>query len=97
MLPGKRAATVDPCYSVGMPTRTQVILCWLLFTGAMALLSVVLHAIVPPVMTVLQDAVGVGPLGILMLAVWLVAAFYGYRPLLRRWLTHRRGARIRQG
>ena len=80
-----------------MPTRTQVILCWLLFTGAMALLSVILHAIVPPVMTVLQDAVGVGLLGILMLAVWLAAAFYGYRPLLRGWLARRRHTRIRQG
>jgi hypothetical protein len=80
-----------------MPTRTQVILCWLLFTGAMALLSVVLHLTVPPVMITLQDAVGVGPLGILMLAVWLVAAFYGYRPLLRGWLARRRQTRIRQG
>lgn len=79
-----------------MPTRTQVLLCWVLFTGAMALLSVVLHAIVPPVVAGLQGAVGVGPLGVAMLALWLVVAFYGYRPLLRGWLARRNRARIRQ-
>ncbi|KOX55103.1 hypothetical protein ADL19_13445 [Streptomyces purpurogeneiscleroticus] len=80
-----------------MPTRTQIVLCWVLFTGAMALLSVILRAIVPPVMTALQGAIGVGLLGIMMLAVWLVLAFYGYRPLLRGWLARRRQTRIRQG
>ncbi|MEG9526152.1 MAG: hypothetical protein MIL41_10330 [Hyphomicrobiales bacterium] len=80
-----------------MPTRTQIILCWALFTGAMALLSVVLHAVVPPLMTSLQSAVGVGHLGALMLGIWLVVAFYGYRPLLTRWLARRRHARIREG
>ena len=80
-----------------MPTRTDVILCWLLFTAAMAALSWLLHAIVPPFMTSLQGAIGVGTLGLLMLAGWLVLAFYGYRPLLRGWLARRRQARIRQG
>ena len=80
-----------------MPTRTDVILCWLLFTAAMAVLSWLLHAFVPPIMTMLQGAIGVGPLGILMLALWLVAAFYGYRPLMRGWLTRRHQTRIRQG
>lgn len=80
-----------------MPTRTQIILCWVLFTGAMALLSVVLHAVVPPLIGALQRAVGVGALGILMLAAWLVIAFYGYRPLLARSLVRRRQSRIRQG
>ncbi|MDE3749389.1 hypothetical protein [Methylobacterium radiotolerans] len=78
------------------PTRTQVILCWLLFTAAMALLSWALHAYVPPVMTSLQDAFGIGTVGILMLIGWLVLAFFGYRPLLRNWLARRRSARIRQ-
>lgn len=78
-----------------MPTRTQVILCWVLFAGAMALLSVVLHTIVPPIMTGLQGAVGVGPLGVAMLALWLVAAFFGYRPLLAGWLARRNRSRIR--
>lgn len=80
-----------------MPTRTDVILCWLLFTAVMAALSWLLHAIVPPVMTSLQGAIGVGTLGILMLAAWLVLAFYGYRPLLLGWLARRRQSRIRQG
>lgn len=78
------------------PTRTQVILCWLLFTAVMAGLSWLLHAYVPPVMTSLQDAIGVGTLGILMLIGWLVLAFFGYRPLLRNWLARRRSTRIRQ-
>lgn len=80
-----------------MPTRTDVILCWALFTGAMAALSWLLHAIVPPIMTSLQGAIGVGTLGILMLVGWLVLAFYGYRPLLLGWLARRRQSRIRQG
>lgn len=80
-----------------MPTRAQVILCWLLFTGAMALLSVVLHTVVPPVMTAVQGAIGVGPLGAIMLAGWLALALYIYPPLLRGWLARRRSARIRQG
>lgn len=79
-----------------MPTRTQIVLCWALFAGAMALLSVLLHSFVPPAMTWLQDTVGVGPLGIAMLALWLVIAFYGYRPLLRGWLARRSRPRIRQ-
>lgn len=79
-----------------MPTRTQVFLCWALFTGVMALVSAVLHAIVPPVMTRLQGAVGVAPLGVAMLALWLVIAFYGYRPLLRGWLARRNRPRIRE-
>jgi hypothetical protein len=78
-----------------MPTRTQVILCWLLFTAAMAALSWLLHAIVPPIITGLQDAIGVGTLGILMLAGWLVLALYVYPPLLRRWLARRRQSGIR--
>lgn len=78
-----------------MPTRTQIILCWVLFTGAMALLSVLLHAVVPLLMTRLQDTVGVGPLGILMLVGWLALTFYCYRPLLRRWLARRRHTRVR--
>lgn len=80
-----------------MPTRTEVVLCWLLFTGAMAALSWLLHTIVPPIMTSLQGEIGVGTLGILMLAGWLILAFYGYRPLLRGWLARRRQARVRQG
>ncbi|WP_020094969.1 hypothetical protein [Methylobacterium sp. 285MFTsu5.1] len=80
-----------------MPTRTDVILCWLLFTAAMAALSWLLHTIVPPIMTSLQDAIGVGTLGILMLAGWLMFAFYVYPPLLRGWLARRRQSRIRQG
>ncbi|KAA0122174.1 hypothetical protein CIW48_19445 [Methylobacterium sp. P1-11] len=79
-----------------MPTRAQVFLCWLLFTGAMALLSVVLHAIVPPVMTALQGSIGVGPLGVIMLVGWLALALYIYPPLLRSWLARRRSSRIRQ-
>lgn len=80
-----------------MPTRADVILCWLLFTAAMAALSWLLHAFVPPIMTMLQGAIGVGTLGILMLAGWLVLAFYVYPPLLRSWLARRRQSRIRQG
>lgn len=79
-----------------MPTRAQVILCWLLFAGAMALLSVVLHAFVPPVMTAIQGAVGVGPLGVMMLVGWLALAFFVYPPLLRGRLARRRSARVRQ-
>lgn len=79
-----------------MPRWLQITLCWLLFTAAMALLSWVLHAYVPPVMTSMQDAIGVGTLGILMLLGWLVLAFFGYRPLMRNWLARRRSTRIRQ-
>ena len=78
------------------PTRTQVILCWLLFTGAMATLSVVLHAVVPPVMTSIQSVIGIGPLGALMLAAWVGLALYVYPPLVRSWLARRRSARIHQ-
>ncbi len=35
------------CYSSMMPTRTQIIVCWLAFTGVMALLSILLQAFVP--------------------------------------------------
>ncbi len=56
------------CYSSMMPTRTQIIVCWLAFTGVMALLSILLHAFVPGLMTSLQDAIGVGTLGVLMLS-----------------------------
>lgn len=80
-----------------MPTRTDVILCWLLFTAVMGALSWLLHTIVPPVMTSLQGAIGVGTLGVLMLAGWLVLAFYGYRPLLLSWLARRRQSRVGQG
>lgn len=79
-----------------MPRWLQITLCWLLFAGAMALLSLLLHAYVPPVMSSMQDAIGVGTLGILMLLGWLVLAFFGYRPLLRNWLARRRSTRIRQ-
>ena len=79
-----------------MPTRTQIVLCWILFTATMALLSVLLHAFVPPIMISLQSAFGVGPLGVAMLAVWLVAAYFVYRPLLAGGLARRSRARIRQ-
>lgn len=79
-----------------MPTRTQIIVCWLVFTVVMALLSILLHAFVPSVMTSLQDAIGVGTLGVLMLMGWLALAVYAYRPLLRDWLARRRGTRIRK-
>ena len=79
-----------------MPTRTQIIVCWLAFTGAMTLLSFLLHAIVPPVMTSLQNAIGVGTLGVLMLIGWLALAVYAYRPLLRDWLARRRGTSVRE-
>ena len=61
----------------------------------MAALSAVLHAVVPPVMTWLQKAIGVGPLGALMLAAWVGLALYVYPPLVRSWLARRRSARIR--
>lgn len=80
-----------------MPSRTDVLLCWLLFAAAMAVLSWLLHAIVPPVMTSLQGAIGVAPLGILMLVGWVAGALYVYPPLLRRWRARRRQSRIRQG
>ncbi|MFB0490184.1 hypothetical protein ABIE45_002770 [Methylobacterium sp. OAE515] len=79
-----------------MPTRTQIVVCWFAFTGAMALLSILLHAIVPPVMTSLQNAIGVRTLGVLMLIGWLGLAVYAYRPLLRSWLARRRGTSVRQ-
>lgn len=79
-----------------MPTRTEIIVCWLAFTVVMAVLSILLHAVVPPVMTSLQDAIGVGTLGILMLIGWLALAVYAFRPLLRGWLARRRGTSVRE-
>lgn len=79
-----------------MPTRTQIIVCWLAFTGVMALLSILLHAFVPGLMTSLQDAIGVGTLGVLMLVGWLALAVYAYRPLLRDWLARRRSTSVRE-
>ncbi|WP_345820100.1 hypothetical protein ABC766_29335 [Methylobacterium fujisawaense] len=79
-----------------MPNRTQIIVCWLAFTGLMALVSILLHAFVPSVMISLQNAIGVGTLGVLMLIGWLALAIYAYRPLLRDWLARRRGTRVRE-
>lgn len=79
-----------------MPSRTDVVLCWLLFAAVMAALSWLLHAIVPPIMTSLQGAIGVGPIGVLMLAGWVAGALYVYPPLLRRWRARRRQTGVRK-
>lgn len=79
-----------------MPTRTQIIACWALFTGAMALLSWLLHEIVPPTMSTLQGAVGIVPLGVVMFVAWCVAAYFGWGPSIRAALARRRQAAIRQ-
>ena len=79
-----------------MPTRRDVILCWLLFTIAMAVLGWALKLVLPGVLAWLNGALGADTVTVAMISAWCVGAFFAYRPLLRTFLAKRRRATVRQ-
>lgn len=79
-----------------MPTRTQIILCWALFTGVMLALGWALRHTVPPMMSAAYGAIGLWPVLTVLLVIWAVAAYVGWGPSVRATLARRREAAIRQ-
>lgn len=71
-------------------TTGQKIACLILYAAAMGVVWFMLKAVVPPSVEAAQGAIGIGPLGVLMLLGWLALAFFGYRPLVKGWLAKRR-------
>lgn len=67
-----------------------VIGCLVAFAAAMLGLRFVLHQAVPVADAWADQAVGPTMHGLIVLAVIIAAAFFGYRPLVRRWLAERR-------
>jgi hypothetical protein len=68
----------------------RIVACLVLFAVAMGLVSWLLHIIVPPASAWADDTVGTAPHGLLLLAALGACAIFGYRPLVKGWLTNRR-------
>lgn len=79
-----------------MPTRTQIILCWALFTGAMTALGWILHRTVPPAMNAAYGAIGLWPVLGGLAVIWAIAAYVGWGPSVRAAIARRREAAVRQ-
>lgn len=70
---------------------TRVVVgCLVAFAATMALVWYGLHQAVPPAVGMADETIGPGPVAVLMVLGWGAAAFFGYRPLLKRWLANRR-------
>ncbi|MBK3406302.1 hypothetical protein H0176_23470 [Methylorubrum populi] len=78
------------------PTAFDVILCIVLFAIAMLALRWLLHATVPGLLAQADEILGENVVTGVMIAVFLVAAYFGWGPLIRARLAKGRSAPVRK-